>query len=135
MNQQLKQNKQIIRQFMRENYTDERLAMLLAHAQSGRLEYQSCCCFIGVVTADHALHGEGTHKDGGSHFIRARRLAGAEDAEWAFNAFFLWWAEGTAEEQRRRRLIPIIRAEQKRRDKLKEREEKAVCTASVGVVA
>jgi len=44
-----------IKQYMREYYDDEHLAMLLAHAEDGKLTYHSCCCFIGVSTADHAL--------------------------------------------------------------------------------
>lgn len=39
-------------------YTDERLAMLLAHAQDGKLEFASCCCLVGIPTADHALQGK-----------------------------------------------------------------------------
>ncbi len=50
-----KETKQIIRDFMKTNYSDERLAMLLAHAQSGKLAFNSCCCFVGVSTAQHAL--------------------------------------------------------------------------------
>jgi hypothetical protein len=49
MNQDLRQWKQALRAFMQQHYTDERLAMLLAHAESGKLSFTSCCCFIGVL--------------------------------------------------------------------------------------
>lgn len=129
MNQQLKENKQIIRQFMRDNYTDERLAMLLAHAQSGKLAYYTCCCFIGVATANHVLQGSrelpgylgGGH---GSHLDAARLLPGGNEAEDAFSELSDSepWFDTWNGEQARRRLIPIIKAEIRRRD----RERQAV---------
>ena len=39
MNQQLKEAKQTIRQFLQEHYSNEKLCALLAHAQSGRLAF------------------------------------------------------------------------------------------------
>lgn len=51
-------NEEIISNFLQTAYTDERLAALLAHAQDGKFSYMSCCCFIGIPTALHALRGE-----------------------------------------------------------------------------
>ena len=120
-------NKRVIRAFMQAHYTDERLAQLLAHAQDGKLDYVSCCCFIGIVTADHALRG---YIQVGSsetrHLQAALLLDGAEDAE---NAFLNLPFRNTEEESvisraeyveaRRRILIPMIRAEMRRRSKAK----------------
>ena len=129
MNQELKRNKQIIRNFMREHYTDERLAMLLAHAQSGRLSILSCCCFLGIPTANHALQGATDWED--THYEEAVMRFGRK-AEMAFNDLYvgaspedLKWNIG---EVRNRRLIPIIKAEIRRRDR--ERQPTASCVAS-----
>src|SRR4051812_49852972 len=56
MNNRLADLKKAIRAFF-PNYTTERLAGYLAHAQDGKLFYTSCCCFIGGATAGHALRG------------------------------------------------------------------------------
>lgn len=127
MDRELKENKRTLRAFMREHYTDERLAMLLAHAQSGRLSYTSCCCFIGIPTANHSLQGDDwTEVTGGNvdteHIAESRQIPGARYAERAF--LMLGGADSFGErerfckeanEQRRRRLIPIVKAEMKRR--------------------
>ena len=73
-----------IREFMRKHYTDERLAMLLAHARDGKLNFSSCCCFIGIATADHALRSEDLNGLSSKHLKLARELKGAEKAEIAF---------------------------------------------------
>lgn len=135
MNQRLKANKQTIREFMYEHYTDERLVMLLAHAQSGRLTFHSCCCFIGIATADHALRSDGWDADGSSihnsHIATARQLPGAARAEQAFLSLGYRREDedfGPMMEARRRvrRLIPIIKAEIRRRD----RERQAITVAA-----
>jgi hypothetical protein len=98
---------------MRTNYSDERLAWLLAHARSGRLAFVSCCCFIGIATADHALKGETGHLYYlERHYRDAKWLPGATVAESAYALL----AEDDA--QRIRRLIPMIKAEMRRRDRL-----------------
>src|SRR6202021_4042065 len=83
-----KEKKGHIRAFMQNHYTDERLAQLLAHAQDGKLNYVSCCCFIGVVTADHAVQ-EGFPAIGNigttvDHYWAAKRLPGAQEAESSY---------------------------------------------------
>jgi hypothetical protein len=115
----MRENKQAIRRFMRENYTDERLAMLLAHARDGKLMYDSCCCFIGIPTAKHALatkvNGQSTYAIGTSewdHWIMvSRRLPNALTVEYAYKRL------GRDDTDRRKILIPIIRAEMRRRER------------------
>ncbi|MCI0526562.1 MAG: hypothetical protein L0Y56_03795, partial [Nitrospira sp.] len=55
--QGIKHLKAPLRAYMQQHYSDEKLAALLAHARDGKLAYHSCCCFIGIATADHALRG------------------------------------------------------------------------------
>ena len=116
MNQELRRNKAVIRDFMRAQYTDGRLAQLLDHARSGKLDYLSCCCFIGIVTEDHGgLVGRRDDLFASLHLDAAKRLPKAIDAEQAF----LWLAAGmwrkSSDEARRLRIIPIIKAEIRRR--------------------
>lgn len=110
--------KAAIRYFLQCNYSDERLAMLLAHAQSGRLAYNSCCCFVGVATANHgALASKGTPEYGMDlgHLSDALALPGGVNAELAYRYF---GGFDSSDEVRRRRLIPMIRAEIWRRDRM-----------------
>jgi len=120
MNQQFRQCKRAIRQFLQTAYTDERLAWLLAHARNGKLAYRSCCCFVGVVTAPHALQAEiKIFESVHPHYLSAKALAGAPQAERAYCA--LGYIDNSAfsvsrDDLRRRRLIPMIRAEMRRRE-------------------
>jgi hypothetical protein len=132
MNQQLRQCKRAIRQFLQTAYTDERLAWLLAHARNGKLAYRSCCCFVGVVTAPHALRTatkmfESVHP----HYLSAKALAGAPQAERAYCA--LGYLENTSfsvprDDLRRRRLIPMVLTEMRRRATARQPETVA-CSA------
>lgn len=127
MNARHREHKQAIRGFMQEHYTDERLAQLLAHAQSGRLYYMQCCCFIGIPTADHALRGGEAMCSVAEwpaeqlHYKAARLLSGAEEAEHGFYELPTASHQGRSGETgnaiRRRILIPMIRAEMKRRER------------------
>lgn len=106
-------NKRLIRSFF-VNYSDEKLASLLAHAQSNKLAWHSCCCFVGVATATHPLKGRlSVHR----HLEDARQLPYGHLADSAY--FFL---AGT-DEKRRRILIPMIKAEMKRREAIRKKEE------------
>lgn len=110
------ESKAAIHSFMRENYTDERLAWLLAHAEEGKLAYMSCCCFIGIVTADHALRGYSIWGAGGNtHYHKALVLPGAREADVAFALLGKGYNGDAA---RRRILIPMIRAEMRRRSRV-----------------
>lgn len=111
--------KKTVRAFMQAHYTDKRLAQLLCHARDGKLAYYSCCCFIGIPTANHALKQKTTHV-GVPHYEEAKRLNGAGAAEVAFCELMLAGNSDfkkPEDEVRRRVLIPMIRAEMKRREK------------------
>jgi hypothetical protein len=111
-----------IRKFLRPpekrgSYSNELLAVLQAHTESGRLSYSSCCCLIGIPTADHALHsseamvaGDPQHK----HLEISRlTLAFALQAE---EEFFLLGPRVNGDRVRRERLLPLIREEMERRE-------------------
>ena len=121
MNQQLRQCKQAIRQFLQTAYTDERLAWLLAHARNGKLAYRSCCCLVGIVTAPHALQTETTILETvHPHYLSAKALAGAPQAERAYCA--MGYIANTSfavsrDDLRRRRLIPMVMCEIRSREK------------------
>jgi hypothetical protein len=105
------ERKQALRAFMQMHYTDEKLAALLAHARDGKLMYWSCCCFIGLHNAPHAyassmLSGES------QHFSIAYSLKGGEEANTAYAQL----SKNDSDTERRRILIPIIRAEMWRRE-------------------
>lgn len=115
-------NEEILSDFMQKHYTDERLAALLAHAEDGKLSYMSCCCLIGVATADHALQGRGDMNGvedefGLDHYDRAELLPNAIEAEDAYlNLAPDGTKVGKADQARRAKLIPLIRAEITRRE-------------------
>lgn len=119
MDVQLRRGKHAIRQFLRTAYSDERLAWLLAHARSGKLAYQSCCCLIGVATSDHQLRGKtDVNEAPAGHYHLARKFVGAREAEQAYwELGYYGSARSTAsnDELRRRRLIPLILSEMRRR--------------------
>jgi hypothetical protein len=106
-----------IRAFLRDHYSDERLAMLLAHAEGGKLAFYSCCCFIGVATANHDLCGKANRKVGDpllvTHYMEASTLPGSAEAEEEY------YELDPSDTIRRRLIIPIIREEMARREKVR----------------
>lgn len=117
-----------IERYLREQYSDEKLAALLAHAEDGKLAYRSCCCLVGAVNADHPLVGKIEERDWGFdssivHLAIARRLEGAYEAENEFHNLGVdidCLVNGNPDAQRRSAVIPLIRAEIARRDKMRE---------------
>lgn len=122
--------KRDMRAFIQTQYSDERLAMLLAHARDGKLAYFSCCCLIGIVTTRHPLRGrqqtvgaeDGCNQHRITHFQQAYSLPYAEKAHCAY-AYY------ENDIIRRRVLIPIIRAEMWRREKLRQKAESTEAVA------
>lgn len=119
-------NEEIISSFLQTAYSDEKLAMLLAHAQDGKLVYDSCCCFIGIPTADHPLQSLGG--EGADHYSLARELPNAYEAE---RAFILLGTSADPDAERRERLIPLILAELDRRSRSQPRNELSLVTQNV----
>jgi hypothetical protein len=116
MNAEHRARKQAIRAFFI-HYTDERLAMLLAHAQEGKLRHYSCCCFAGIANIQHGLTA-GFCANSASD---PEYLDGGYAASFSYCAlanFPRFICEDTvADAKRRRILIPMIRAEQRLRER------------------
>jgi len=112
-----------IRVFLRTAFTDERLTWLLAHVRNGKLAYQSCCCLVGLTTADHSLQGRipAAQIARASHYAMAKMFLGAREAEWAFFRLGIIRRPRpfSGDEARRRRLLPMITAELRRRARLR----------------
>jgi len=123
MDVQLKDCKRAVRSFLRTAYTDERLVWLLTHARRGKLSYRSCCCLVGVATADHPLRGKvPTGELEHSHYGLAKTFLGAHEADLAYYYLGHIGRPGvlsSPDRLRRRRLIPIVRAELRRREWLR----------------
>src|SRR6266478_447632 len=113
---ELKSHKQTIRAFLRtEVWAEEKLCALLAHAED-KLSMWSCCCLIGVATANHPLRGRIpliSHRDNNSHLDYAHLgnawyLPCALAAETAFQRLAAPCdsLSGEADELRRRRIRP-----------------------------
>jgi hypothetical protein len=114
--------KKHLRSYLRTAYNDERLATLLAHARDEKLSFYSCCCFIGLPTAKHALKGYiGSGYLTEPHYQTAKGSYGADMAEYAYCQIGWKLARTHASEEaaRRRFLIPLVRAEMKRRELLR----------------
>ncbi len=115
--------KQHIRAFMQVHYTDERLAQILAHAQDGRLAYTSCCCLIGARTAQHALQGKNDNwRQYSGHESPHTTISGHASSAYCDLHNGLAGFFGDRDKVRRRILIPMIRAEMRRRERLKKSE-------------
>lgn len=113
-----------IERFMQANYSDERLAALLAHAQDGKLSYYSCCCFVGAVNANHALRPYMSRPDfcvlSGQHLEEARQLPFGPLAEDEFRTLGgIFTRTPFGDMARRKRIIKLIRKEMKRREDLR----------------
>lgn len=124
MNTLLKTSKRAIRAFLQTDaWTEEKLCALLAHAQD-KLSYWSCCCLVGSVNAPHALKGVicGGLDSVEDHTFEARALPGADTAEEGFYnlpvVFDLCPSSDDGDTYRRLILVPIIRAELRRRSRL-----------------
>lgn len=109
-----------IERFLQTAFTDERLAGLLAHCEDGKLVFYSCCCFAGAPTADHALRGEIEDYDLEPHYIAAKKLPFAAEAEREFCSLAYSFASDRERDSQRRAIVkPLILAEIERRDKLR----------------
>ena len=99
--------------FLHRRYSDESLAHILAHAESGRLAYYSCCCLIGIPTANHALRGMLYLECGPGRYDHYTKVK----AMWsdAHNAEFAYFRLAETDAARRQILIPLILAEMERR--------------------
>src|SRR5258708_6068114 len=113
-------SEQTIADFLRTAYTDEKLAALLAHAEDGKLAFNSCCCVAGFPYARHAYQSKWTGDHGGKNYkgfpegqivsLAFNRLANNHDGHYL--------SQSSAEDDavRRANLIPLVHAEMRRRE-------------------
>lgn len=102
---------QIIINYLREAYSNEKLLALLEHTESGKLAFFSCCCFEGIPSALHPLRGQNISEHT-AHWNRPKFNSKVSDA---FNRLSKQDREDLADAERRAALLPLIKAEIKRR--------------------
>jgi hypothetical protein len=118
----LKESKQLIRLWISERFSDERLAEVYAFNQDGRMRYCSpCCCLRGVTEAER-LHDFDEACDR-QHYIRLNTAEGVE-AELAYNVLGNVAAHrpNFGDGLRQRRLSAILRAQMRIRSRARQQE-------------
>ena len=129
----LRESKQLIRRWISERFSDERLVEVYAFNQDGRMRFQSACdCLLGV-TGSSTLHQPEDCPDRNwpAHYFRIRYNGGqfALDAEQAYN--LIGWVgrqffDGCSDQLRQRRLSAILRAQMRIRARARQPEAESV---------
>jgi hypothetical protein len=130
---ELRNSKQIVRDWVRSNFSDQRLAGVAAFNSDGKMSFRNPCgCLMGVTFSEPLHMG---HDCDRKHYWLARRQDLAQTrrfaalfpssrigkAEKAYN--FLGYSAAFSncfgdDELRRRRFSALLRAEMRRRDRL-----------------
>jgi hypothetical protein len=122
------QNKQIIREYIRQHFSDEKLAQVYAWNQDGKmLATDPCGCLLGVTSSAQIHNWSKEGCPNSKHYFEAKAIPGAVEAEQAF--FRL--SHGHSNSRRQPVMSAILRAEMKRRDAIRTRQEvatEAVCS-------
>jgi hypothetical protein len=113
--EELRKDKQAVRNFLQLHYTTARLLEIVDHIRSGNMHFVSCCCLIGATTADHKLKSNNiaySHQ----HYFDAHKLSGAYAAENAYNNFgYHTFHSDPDNGLRNRRALPLVLSELRRR--------------------
>ncbi len=132
---ELNHSKQMVREWVRANFSDEKLASVAAFNEDGKMSFRNPCgCLMGVTYSSQLHVGHGCNRE---HYWIARRQDLAQTRRFA--SFFPFSRIGKAEKAynflgfspnynhcfgddqlRRRRFSALLRAEMRRRDRLKE---------------
>jgi hypothetical protein len=130
---ELRNSKQIVREWVRANFSDQRLASIAAFNEDGRMRFRNpCSCLLGVTYSDPLHEGDDCNRE---HYWFARRQDLAQTR--CFAALFPTCKIGKAEKAynflgfcptftscfgddnlRRRRFSALLRAEMRRRARL-----------------
>lgn len=130
---ELRQSKQTVREWVREHFSDEKLASVCAFNEDGKMSFRNPCgCLMGVTLTDRLHDGKDCNRE---HYWAARRVDVAQThrfgrlfpsnrigkAERAYN--LLGFAKDMCscfgdDAVRRRRFSAILRAEMRRREQL-----------------
>ncbi len=129
MNNDLRTSKQAIRNFIRAHWSDEKLCAVYAFNRDGKMTpFDGCCCLRGVTlsailhTGNHSGRNHDAHYARQHHYNETRLLPGALDAELAYTYLsrhlFPLYPELILD-LAQRRLSAILRAEMRRRERLR----------------
>jgi hypothetical protein len=131
---ELRKSKQVVREWVRANFSDQRLASVAAFNADGKMSFRNPCgCLMGVTYSNPLHSAEGCDRQ---HYWRARRQDLAQlgrfaalfpasrvgKAEKAYNFLGFLPAFGTCfgdDEVRRRRFSAILRAEMRCRERVR----------------
>ena len=129
---ELRRSKKLVREWVRLNFSDQRLASVAAFNEDGRMKFRNpCSCLMGVTYSDPLHEDDCNHE----HYWLARRMDLAQTRR--FGALFPTYGLGKAEKAynflgysptlhscfsddrlRQRRFSALIRAEMRRRARL-----------------
>ena len=130
---ELRNSKQIVREWVRANFSDQKLASVVAFNADGKMSFRNPCgCLMGVTHSEHLHQDTGCNRE---HYWQARRQDLAQTRRFA--ALFLSSRIGKAEKAynflgfskkytscfgddqlRKRRFSALLRAEMRRRERL-----------------
>jgi hypothetical protein len=131
----LRESKQLIRRWISERFSDERLVEVYAFNQDGRMRFlDPCGCLLGVTGSEKVHEGLGYVKGGSCnhlHYLRVRDFDNdGHIAENAYNALgYVSLPENDrrpGDEWRRIRLSAILRAQMRIRARTRQQEAEPV---------
>jgi hypothetical protein len=130
---ELRNSKRIVRDWVRANFSDQKLASVVAFNADGKMSFRNPCgCLMGVTYSEHLHMGQNCNRE---HYWQARKQDLAQTrrfaalfptsrigkAEKAYN-FLGFTAHFTScfgdDQLRRRRFSALLRAEMRRRDRI-----------------
>lgn len=118
MNAELKRNKQEIRNWIKQ-WDDQRLAHVYCHNRDGKMRLMDPCgCILGVTLAG-TVHARWESECGHKHYEQAKNLPGADAVENAYQDLASVAGVSQGDIFRCLRMSPILRAELRRRDRIR----------------
>ncbi len=127
MNQTLKQSKQAIRAFIRMHWSDQKLTEVYAFNRDGKMHWNDYCgCLLGVTLSQilHTRQSICPDWAPGSHYTRAKlslpRAATLEEAYWYLGDGCYIRGNVCDDALAQRRLSAILRAEMRRRERVRQ---------------
>jgi hypothetical protein len=127
---ELRHSKQVIREWVRANFSDQKLASVVVFNADAKMTFRNPCgCLMGVTRSDHLHEGHGCNRE---HYWLARRQdlaqtrrfaalfpacrVGKAEKAYMFLGFSATFSSCFGDDQlRRRRFAALLRAEMRRR--------------------
>jgi hypothetical protein len=131
---ELQNSKRVVREWVRANFSDQRLASVAAFNEDGRMNFRNPCgCLMGVTHSDRLHEGDDCDR---THYWLARRQdltqthrfaalfpssrIGKAEKAYMFLGFSATFANCFGDDDvRRRRFSALLRAEMRRRGRLR----------------